>query len=123
MVTTLKVWTSRYGYSGPDRLDITVKGKDPLGKYFAPTWPMVQSYIKGRLTEKYYEKQYRDMMLLSYANNLDKWRHVFNMGEVTFVCFCKPGSFCHRYILRDFLNELANGRDDLTIQLMGERHI
>lgn len=123
MSTVLKIWTSRYGYSGPDRLDITVKGKDFLGKYFAPTWDMVQNYIKGRLTEKDYEKQYRNMMLLSYTNNLDKWHRVFNMGEVTLVCFCKPGSFCHRYILRNFLNELASGRNDFTVQLMGERHI
>jgi len=117
----LKIWTGRMQYRGSDRLDITVKGQDSLGRYFAPTWNMVRSIKDGSLTEALYEEEYRRMMLLSYTNNVDKWRRVFDMGEVTFVCFCPTGSFCHRYILRNFISELANARNDLTVQLMGER--
>lgn len=36
--------TAQYRYSGNDRLDITVKGNDPIGKIFAPTWEMVRLY-------------------------------------------------------------------------------
>lgn len=118
----LEIWTGRYSYRGPDRLDVTVKGKDSVGKHFAPTWNMVQGIIKGTLSKKIYEEEYRKMMLLSYTNNIDIWRRVFNMQEVTFVCFCAPGSFCHRYILRNFIAELANSRKDLDVTLMGERH-
>ena len=41
---TLKIYTAMYSYSSSDRLDITVQGKDPIGKIFAPTWGMVMEY-------------------------------------------------------------------------------
>ena len=31
------LYTARYRYSGNDRFDITVKGKDPIGRIFAPS--------------------------------------------------------------------------------------
>ena len=36
-----KVYTAQYRYSGLHRLDITVKGKDQVGRVFAPSWDMV----------------------------------------------------------------------------------
>ena len=41
------VYTAWIRYNGPDRLDITVQGKDPVGGVFAPTWDMVRDYKKG----------------------------------------------------------------------------
>lgn len=121
-MSTLEIWTSRTGYTGTDRLDITVKGQDSFGRYFAPTWLMVKSVKNGTWSEQDYEKEYRDMMLLSYINNPEIWRQLFDMTRVTLVCFCAPGSFCHRYILRNFLAEIAHVRNDFDVVLKGEHH-
>lgn len=39
----MDIWTAQYQYPGPHRLDITVKGQDPIGRLFAPTWDMVNT--------------------------------------------------------------------------------
>jgi hypothetical protein len=41
------LYTARYRYSGNDRLDITVKGKDPIGRIFAPSRKMVMGSKEG----------------------------------------------------------------------------
>ena len=41
------LYTAQYRYPGMDRLDITVKGQDRFGKFFAPTWNMVSGFKKG----------------------------------------------------------------------------
>jgi len=49
----MQLWTAQYRYPGPHRLDITVKGRDPIGKMFAPTWDMVKQYkaTGGEITD------------------------------------------------------------------------
>ena len=46
----LKFYTAQYRYKGEDRMDITVKGQDPIGKMFAPTWAMVMGLKDGKLS-------------------------------------------------------------------------
>lgn len=102
-------YTATYRYPGPDRLDITVKGQDPVGKYFAPTWEMVQNYKSGRLSEEEYTKLY-------YESLIDNWVHLKGFKErvlglierskkesITLVCFCPAGTFCHRHLLINWL--------------------
>ena len=48
----LEVWAAQYRYSRPNRLDITAKSKDPLGKYFAPTWDVILRYKNKSISEK-----------------------------------------------------------------------
>jgi hypothetical protein len=95
----VKVYTAQYRYDGPDRLDITVKGRDPIGGVFAPTWKMVMGLKNGTLTKREYTDEYCDLMQESWKKNKHIWQKVWNMDEVTFVCFCSKDSFCHRYIL------------------------
>lgn len=100
----LKIYTSQYRYSGKNRLDITVKSGD---KTFAPIWDMVSKYKKGLITEEEYTKEYYKLMRNSYKNHKDKWDQLLDQDEVVLVCFCKKGSFCHRYLLAEILVKLG----------------
>ncbi len=101
------VYTAQYNYSGDDRLDITVKGKDPIGKVFAPTWKMVMGYKEGTLSWHQYKRLYHHHMQQSFQGYRDVWKTVLNREEVTLVCFCKAGSHCHRYLLANYLSILG----------------
>ena len=113
------VWTAQYRYNGPDRLDITVKSGGGIGKAFAPTWQMVMEYKNGQKVkapnpETYrtmmkqlqdnYTRMYEQMMRESLANNRMAWDWLLSQRNITLVCFCPAGEFCHRVILaRDIL--------------------
>ncbi len=110
----MKIYTAQYEYSGDDRLDITVKGKDPIGKLFAPTWKMVMGSKEGNISWNEYKVMYKELMRKSYRQNKDIWNEVLNRDEVTLVCFCESGTSCHRYLL-------ANIFPKLGAKYMGER--
>ena len=103
----MKLWTAQYRYSGPDRLDITVKGQNPIGKAFAPTWDMVMGHKKGLLTDREYTQKYKKMMIASCADNFEAWDWILSQEEVTIVCFCPKGAFCHRKLLARMLIQLG----------------
>ena len=115
------IYTAQYRYSGPDRLDITVKGQDPMGKVLAPTWEMVRGY-KGNPSKfrSIYIGMYR-AMLDSRAVMPDTQRLLFGIlaravkEDVTFVCFCRSGAFCHRVLAAGWIEANYN------IEYKGER--
>lgn len=98
-----RVWTAQYSYRGPDRLDITVKGKDPIGSAFAPTWDMVMKYKKGRMSEAEYRERYIELLRDSYKTRPGAWQNLMTRPEVTLVCFCRSGDFCHRVLLAELM--------------------
>ena len=98
---TLIIHTAQYRYSGPDRLDITVKGQHPLGKYFAPNWEMVHAVKKyGGDAYNYYITEY-NKILERVPNKV--WSTLFKAERVVLVCFCGQGEFCHRNLLVDYI--------------------
>jgi len=99
----LKVYTAQYSYNGPDRLDITVKGKHALGQVFAPTWDMVNAYKDGRMNEEQYEADFHNLMIHRWQTNQAEWQQLLNTDTVTLVCFEKPGQFCHRVLVAEYL--------------------
>ena len=103
----MQLYTAQYSYSGPDRLDITIKGKDPLGKHFAPTWKMVMLSTQGKISWEEYCFLYRTLMQKSYGSRKSFWDELLARSEVTLVCFCEPGSQCHRYLLAEYLTSLG----------------
>jgi uncharacterized protein YeaO (DUF488 family) len=108
----MDVWTGNIGrYTGSDALDITVKSGD---RVFAPTWDMVMSFKEGRISEVLYAEMYRDLMVTSHRMHRARWDSVLAMQEVTLLCYCRPGAFCHRRLLAGFLAKLG-------AQDMGER--
>lgn len=110
----MKLYTAQYRYSGSDRLDITVKGKDLIGKYFAPTWKMVMFSKEGKISWDDYQQMYRELMQKSYQENRNIWDEILGRDEVTLVCFCDSVANCHRYLLAGYMRKL--GAD-----YMGER--
>jgi hypothetical protein len=81
-------------------LDITIGTGE---RAFAPTWDMVHDYKSGVLTESAYTAKYTNLMRRSYVRDRRHWDLVLEMDEVVLACYCKAGSFCHRYLLRDML--------------------
>lgn len=111
----MDIYTASYHYSGPDRLDVTVKGNDPIGSLFAPTWDMVKGFKSGEIDEYGYEKRYRSLMNARYNVSKDAFKFAVS-SQRTLVCFCPPGAFCHRVIL-------AEGLENLGATYKGERNI
>jgi hypothetical protein len=106
-----EIYTAQYRYSGDNRFDITVKGNDRFGRYFAPTWSMVMSVKKKEISEEEYEKLYKSMTI----KVLKDTRLMKTLGEcfpekIVLVCFCKKNSFCHRYILARMMEEEGFGK-------------
>jgi hypothetical protein len=99
------VYTAQYRYPGPGRLDITVKGQDPVGRIMAPTWDMVMGHKNGTLGNEGYVKLYYEQIERTKASSLALWQQFLRMGEVTLVCFCKAGAFCHRVEMAKVLVE------------------
>ena len=84
----------------PRYLDVTVKSGD---KAFAPTWKMVMGVKQGRMSEEEYTREYYERMRESYRQNRQRWDEVLSMEEAVLACYCRAGSFCHRYLLKDML--------------------
>jgi hypothetical protein len=105
------LYTAQYRYSGPDRLDITVKGNCPAGKLYAPTWSIVRGIKAGVITEAEYSEQYYKLLIQRWENEAGK-EEMLRMvkmtkdegRDITVVCFCAPATFCHRYLLVKFMD-------------------
>lgn len=100
------IYTAQYRYSGPDRVDITVKGQDPNWKEFAPTWDMVMGVKNGTMTKQRYVELYHpslDNTSIIGNVSVQTWKKLLDMETATFVCFCPQLDFCHRNILVNYL--------------------
>lgn len=101
------LYTAQYRYGGSDRLDITVKGNDLNGKMFAPTWDMVNQVKDGSMSEEEYTDRYYKLLNSKWSGSFKT--EVLSMVEklkgedITIVCFCATGKFCHRYLLANWL--------------------
>lgn len=112
------LYTAQYRYPGRDRLDITVKGNDPAGKLYAPTWDMVNGVKKGTLSPAEYEEKYYDLLIARWKANGEEMNRLVEMvrdRDLTAVCFCPAGAFCHRVLMVKFLQH------NWTVEYGGER--
>ena len=112
------LYTAQYRYPGEDRFDITVKGNCQTGKLYAPTWSMVNGIKNKTLSHKDYTTQYYNLLLQRWDTHSKDILHLVNKiqnQDVTLVCFCPANSFCHRYLLVNFLQY------NWTIEYGGER--
>ena len=104
----VKVFTGvLWRWKGPYGLDVTVKGQDPLGKFFAPTWDIVMGHKKGLISDAKYTSVYHDLMLKSYRDHRDVWENLLAREYLVLLCYCRPGKFCHRHILAEYLGKLG----------------
>lgn len=86
-------------------LDTTVKSGYSL---FSPTWEMVLNHKNKTMSDDEYRRLYRDMLIKSWRERREEWMKFLQSDELTaLACYCKPGAFCHRVLLKDFLQQLC----------------
>lgn len=86
-------------------LDTTVKSGNSL---FSPTWEMVMNHKNGAMGDEEYRKLYRDLLVRSWMTRREEWMRFLKDDTLTaLACYCKPGHFCHRLLLKDFLEQLC----------------
>lgn len=103
----MKLYTSQYHYSGPDRLDITVKGNDPFGHHFAPSHSLLMGYHGGHLNSSDYILEYNKQMILLIERSPELFSDLLSRERVVLVCFCNSKEFCHRYLLATILEHMG----------------
>lgn len=85
-------------------LDTTIKTGE---EWLAPTWEMVSDIKAGKVSEEAYRAMYVDRMVKSYYAHPDLWASLIRMDKVAIGCYCAPGKFCHRHILKELLQGLC----------------
>jgi len=102
------IYTSQYSYRGNNRLDITVKGNDPIGKLYAPTWDLLMAVKKKRLSLEAFSHSFYALMRKRYTENPEKFKQILQQDEIVLVCFERPeAGYCHRYIVANILCKLG----------------
>ena len=99
------LYTAQYNYHGPDRLDITVKGAPDSP--FAPTWDMVMGVKNVTMTEQQYTDMYYQLLVTRCTQDPKPFQGLAQETgpglDITVVCFCPSGAFCHRHLLCAFM--------------------
>jgi hypothetical protein len=111
----MNIYTAHFRYSGDDRMDITVKSSTPPGNVLAPTWDMVNGYRTGKISQWDYALQYFSLLMVRMSTIGDSWRASFDdivldRPQITLVCFCPAGQFCHRILAARMLENMGHGK-------------
>ncbi|MGL5397327.1 MAG: DUF488 family protein, N3 subclade [Shewanella sp.] len=92
-------------------VDTTVRSGD---RNLAPTWNMVylvksQYATPEEFAAAYadYTRTYRKLIHARYREDRERFLKYLYGKEVTFMCYCKAGEFCHRHLLVKFIKVLA----------------
>lgn len=101
---------AQISYAGPDRLDITVRSATGFARKLAPTWAMVIQHKDRELSDANYTSAYLERIEPPEKPWTFPFSDLWQFGtshddRITFVCFCKDGSFCHTNILIEYLCE------------------
>lgn len=92
-------------------VDTTVRSGDRM---LAPTWNMVH-LVKSHYANPEelaaahadYTRTYRKLIHARFRQDPDHFLQFLYGKEVTFMCYCKAGDFCHRHLLVKFIKVLA----------------
>lgn len=85
-------------------VDITAKSGNPA---FAPDFENVMKYKRGEMGEEEYTQLYVQKMQESVKANRQDWLNLINRENYALACYCTPGDFCHRHIMRKILSGIA----------------
>ena len=108
------LFTAQYSYNGPDRVDITWKANTIL----SPTKALVYDYKYKGLTEDGYTLAFYHLLMdkmAMYPGMFQAAATHYAERDVTIVCYCAKGAFCHRHLAAQFMNHYYN------VPLGGER--
>jgi len=122
----MDIYTAQYKYSGDDRMDITVKGSQYPGEILAPTWEMVCGIKDQKLSQWDYTVQYFSLIIARltvaetvYTASINRIAldTILKHEQLTLVCFCPSGEFCHRVLAARMIENMGYGK------YLGERVI
>jgi len=113
-------------YENAGLIPVSIAGKAPnfykgvQYKGLAPRWEMFNDWKKGKIDDMQYTS-----IFLQHLETLDKEavrRALENFGEnVILLCYEKPGDFCHRHIVADWLEFNFGWRVDEYDQIKQDR--
>ncbi len=110
---SVRIFTARVTYAGPDALNVTRAANHVLGVSFAPSWDLMRPIIDARRDGEddaplwpAYQVGYTDEMRRSYRERRRDWERVLRMREATLCCFCS-GPRCHRFLLAEIFRKLG----------------
>ena len=103
------ITTGQINHISRPYLDITVKSGQGLGKLLAPTWVMVMGIKRGTLSQVDYTESYLNLLRTRYRNDKAGFIQLLtpDSGELLIGCYCRPHSFCHRYIAVEVLQKIG----------------
>ena len=104
------VYTGQIGRIQQPYLDITVKSGQGLGRLLAPTWEMVMGIKRGALDQAGYEAMYIDLLRQRYRQDRSGFIRILtpeNTDVIRLGCYCKPHTYCHRYLAVEVLEKIA----------------
>lgn len=104
------IYTAQIGRIQHPYLDITVKSGVGLGRLLAPTWDMVLGVKRGTLSEARYSETYLELLRHRYRQNRSEFIRILTPEDtesLNLACYCKPHTFCHRYLAVEVLEKIA----------------
>lgn len=120
-ITTTKLYSKRTASlqaNGWYVLDATVKSGE---KAFAPSWDIVMGYKKGEISEEEYTQTYLSMMRESFKSQHAAWEKIILWEKLAIACYCPPGDFCHRHLLKEYVKAWAE-KNGLEVTILDESH-
>lgn len=111
----MKILTTYYAdlkNLSPDVVPISIAGKKPEGvgileyKRLAPSWSIFSEYKYGEGTQENYVRRFKAEILgkLSREQVLQDLEEMSGGKDVALCCYEKPRDFCHRHIVKDWLD-------------------
>lgn len=98
-----KVYTAQFRYGGSDRFDSTAKEKTVV----SPPWWLVKAYQSGTMDAETYKDKYYEFLDYTRETRKSEWSELLHRYEVTLVCYCRKGDFCHRLLAANYLEKLG----------------
>lgn len=81
-------------------LDATVKSGSHV---FAPHESDLYAYKQEVIGPEEYTRRYTEKMRQSWLQHRPIWDTLQNAPKLAIACYCKPGAFCHRHLLLNFI--------------------
>lgn len=100
--------------------DVTVKSGD---ERFAPYADALWAYKRGEVSDEEYTRLYREKMRSLLLSDPRAFEALLEgedgIEEKALACYCRAGKFCHRHILLEFMQEVAED-NGIAFEYLGE---
>ena len=109
MAGTKRIYTSNYARSGRNSHAVSISASAPdyyAGEHISslvPTWHMIREYKSGRMSKEEYSQLY--IALMKARNGTAEEIYNSIPHKTIMLCYEKPGDFCHRRVLADWIED------------------